>query len=267
MQLPFTKYQGTGNDFVMIENRGQDLERRLTEAQVAQLCDRRFGIGADGLILLSDAREPGVDFRMIYYNSDGRESSMCGNGGRCVVAFAREKAAFEGNGCQFEAIDGLHSAQIDARQVALGMGRPRGFRSLTSHEYWLDTGSPHHVRLTQEPVQQLDVVRLGRAIRYSDAYQAGGGTNVNFVNVLAPNHLSVRTYERGVEDETYSCGTGVTACAYTYLREKGGRPDAPVQLDTPGGSLQVRVEQMGSDQEQITLVGPAQRTFAGSVDL
>lgn len=252
----FYKYQATGNDFVMLDDRSGEWAKRLNQKQIAFLCHRRFGIGADGLILLQN--HPEYDFQMQYFNSDGRESSMCGNGGRCLVAFARDLALIE-HECRFEAIDGFHYATIQQNQVSLQMGSPIGYKRLAEGQYWIDTGSPHFVGFYEQPVVDLPVVKEGRQIRNSAPF-APHGTNVNFVNVLNDSHLSVRTYERGVEDETYSCGTGVTACALVHLYQHQ-RTEGEIILDTPGGQLNVRLQ---ADQK-VFLSGPAQRVFTGEI--
>ncbi|MEL6650113.1 MAG: diaminopimelate epimerase [Bacteroidota bacterium] len=254
--IEFYKYQATGNDFVMLDDRKGEWAHRLKQEKIAFLCHRRFGIGADGLILLQT--HPEYDFRMQYYNSDGRESSMCGNGGRCLVAFARDLGLIE-HECHFEAIDGYHYATIQQNQVSLQMGKPTGYKRLAEGQYWIDTGSPHYVGFYEEPVASLPVVEEGRQIRNSAPF-APHGTNVNFVNVLNDRHLAVRTYERGVEDETYSCGTGVTACALVHLYQQQ-LTEGEILLDTPGGQLKVRQQV----DQKVFLSGPAQRVFRGEM--
>jgi diaminopimelate epimerase len=270
MKIIFHKYQGTGNDFVIIDSRGRKLDQHLTAQQIARLCDRRFGVGADGLILLSHPRAS--DFRMIYYNADGRESTMCGNGGRCLVSFAQYLGLFSGGDCSFEAIDGVHQAHLlDDGQVELEMTRPQGFRQFNQHDFWIDTGSPHYVRFTSEALEGIDVVKLGRELRYQQDFASQGGTNVNFARELEPGKLEVRTYERGVEDETLSCGTGVTACAYLYLRSQTAPESAPpfdrIQVITPGGELSVHVHDLMGQKERVMLCGPAMRVFGGEIQL
>lgn len=264
MNLTFSKYQGTGNDFILIDNRTEKLEDRLSKEQIALLCNRRFGIGADGLMLLSP--DPDLDFRMIYYNADGAESTMCGNGGRCLVAFAK-RMGIEKDRYRFQAVDGLHEAYFIDDEVRLSMMKPSGYLQLSDQEFWLDTGSPHYVRFSESMVADLDVYTEGKAIRYSDAYTSIGGTNVNFVNRLDANHLRVRTYERGVEDETLSCGTGVTACAYVSLLQADGAADPEIYLDTPGGRLLVAVEGLGRSDEQVWLQGAAVWVFEGEIEI
>lgn len=262
MQIHFFKYQGTGNDFIIMDNRNQDWEAVLTTEQIAFLCDRRFGIGADGLMLLSDSKEQ--DFRMIYYNADGRESSMCGNGGRCIVAFA-QKIELIDNSCTFEAIDGLHEASIEGNQVKLKMGKPHGFRAIADDVVWLDTGSPHYVQFQETAVGKLDVNQAGSEIRYSEPFRKEG-TNVNFVNILGKALLQVRTYERGVEAETLSCGTGVTACAYAYLRAHPANAQT-IQVRTEGGALAVEITDFQQANESVFLIGPATFVFEGILSL
>lgn len=270
MKLIFHKYQGTGNDFVVIDNRGRKLDQHLSTQQIAQLCDRRFGIGADGLILLSSPRAS--DFRMIYYNADGRESTMCGNGGRCLVAFAHYLGLVSDEQCSFEAIDGLHEARLRSDGlVELEMTRPQGYLQINQQDFWVDTGSPHYVRFTSQPIEELDVVGLGRELRHQQDYAQLGGTNVNFAQELSPGVLQVRTYERGVEDETLSCGTGVTASAYVYLRGMASAEQQAIlqhiQLQTPGGNLTVHVDDLMGKKERVMLCGPALRVFGGEIQI
>lgn len=262
MELKFYKYQGTGNDFIMIDNLRSNLQNHLSANQIKFLCDRHFGIGADGLILLTAAENE--DFQMIYYNSDGNESSMCGNGGRCVTAFA-QKMGINRNAYRFMAIDGLHESFIEGEVVHLKMGKPSGFQFLDTNSMWINTGSPHYVKLYDESVNDLDVNKLGAEIRYSAAYLNQGGTNVNFVNITEKNRLKVRTYERGVEAETLSCGTGVTACAYTYIIWNNSIEE--VKIDTPGGELTVKVTHFNQPDEEVWLIGKAEFVFEGTISV
>ena len=263
MHIPFFKYQGTGNDFVMIDNRTAGYEDLLSTADIAHICRRRMGVGADGLILLSPSTK--ADFRMIYYNADGHESSMCGNGGRCIVAFAHQLGMI-GERCVFDAVDGLHEAVYETGgQVRLRMISPHGYREMGPGQQWIHTGSPHYVAFREENLSGLNVFQEGRAIRYSPEF-APGGTNVNFVNVLEKGHIRVRTYERGVEDETLSCGTGVTACAYLYLQHFAPSLSG-VSVRTEGGELRVEVKQPGTYEEEVWLCGPAVSVFSGSLSL
>ncbi|HEV7349966.1 diaminopimelate epimerase [Telluribacter sp.] len=257
MLLHFYKYQGTGNDFIMIDDREQTFN--ASREQVARLCHRRFGIGADGLILLR--HEPGYDFRMVYYNADGGEGSMCGNGGRCTVRFANDLGMFT-ESAHFLAVDGPHRATATPALVSLKMGDVKGVQRHDTHDF-MNTGSPHYVTFVDE-VDEADVVGNGRAIRYNEEFGPKGGTNVNFVEVLDHNHLKVRTYERGVEDETYSCGTGVTACVLSAHLHHGW--EGPVTIETVGGTLQVAFSQSAPDEFcDIYLIGPAVRVFEGTI--
>lgn len=261
MKLNFFKYQGTGNDFIMVDNRIPVLSKNDTKL-IRSLCDRRFGIGADGLILLEDSPNAGEDFKMIYFNADGNESSMCGNGGRCLVAFAKylgiisEKATFT-------AVDGLHEAVIENELVGLQMMNVKGI-SKTGNAFFLNTGSPHHVIFSEE-VEETDIKKEGARIRYSSKYEAIGGTNVNFVSYLDDATFKVRTYERGVEDETFSCGTGVTAVAIAAYYA-GKTASTSVHLSTPGGDLAVRFTPEGEDFKEIWLTGPAKQVFKGEIE-
>lgn len=257
MTTNFYKYQGTGNDFILIDNRNKTFNRS-DQKDIAFLCDRRFGIGADGLILLET--HPTCDFKMVYYNSDGNESSMCGNGGRCITAFAHFLGIIHDK-AEFEAIDGLHKAEINGDQVSLQMGDVSEVAREDAFVF-LDTGSPHHVQLANN-VNDLDVKRLGHDIRYSDHYKAEG-TNVNFVEPLSSDSFKVRTYERGVEDETLSCGTGVTAVALA-MNYIGETEKNLITLHTPGGILKVRFKKIGNTFSDIWLIGPAKQVFKGSI--
>jgi diaminopimelate epimerase len=209
MRVNFHKFHGTGNDFIMIDNRGNVFSKNDTNL-IHHLCHRRFGIGADGLILLELPINDDEDFNMVYYNSNGNQSSMCGNGGRCIVAFAKHLGIISTEAV-FNAIDGRHSAVINIENVALKMQDVQA-DDLNEEEIFLDTGSPHKILFFDE-VGGIDVKKEGSKIRYSEKYKDGGGTNVNFVQQTGEESFLVRTYERGVEDETYSCGTGVTAVA------------------------------------------------------
>ena len=261
MRTEFFKYQGTGNDFVIIDNRnGHDLQ--LTFEQVKKLCDRRFGIGADGLMLLNE--KPGYDFEMIYYNSDGKEGSMCGNGGRCLIKFA-ESIGIQKELYKFAATDGEHEARIDGDGIVyLKMNDVDII--LTHHsDFMVDTGSPHYVKLVPQ-LATLDVVKKGREIRYSREFEKDG-INVNFVEQLdEPDKIFVRTYERGVENETLSCGTGVTAAALVCYHNENGFNE--VEVKTLGGRLNVEFDRIDDGKfRNIWLCGPAERVFDGIIEI
>lgn len=257
MTIPFSKYQGTGNDFVIIDNRNQLFPKKDTKL-VHRLCDRKFGIGADGLILLEE--HPSLDFRMVYYNADGNESSMCGNGGRCVVAFAKALNIIS-NTTSFEAIDGLHHATIDAQDLVHLQMQDVGTITHAQDFSFLDTGSPHHVTLLKD-LQRLNVKKEGAAIRYSERY-GEKGANINFVTQNSENTFAVRTYERGVEDETLSCGTGVTAVALAMF-DKGLATKKEIELEVEGGKLKVTFKKEGDRYHSIYLIGPAIFVFKGT---
>jgi diaminopimelate epimerase len=260
MLFEFEKYQGTGNDFIIVDNRGS-LYDALREEQIAFLCDRRFGIGADGLMFMNQAAE--ADFEMVYFNADGKPSTMCGNGGRCMVRFA-EQHGIHRYTYRFNAIDGEHEAEItqdglirlkmtDVQQVAYH-----------THHMLLNTGSPHLVQYVQQ-LKDVDVFESGRNIRYSPAFEKEG-VNVNFVEMLAEGQIAVRTYERGVEDETLSCGTGVTAAALMAAHRE--QSFNRIAVKTPGGNLSVEFQKQ-NDQHftDIWLCGPAEFVFKGTMNL
>jgi diaminopimelate epimerase len=255
MTHTFYKYQGTGNDFVIIDNRQKTFDKNNTKL-VANLCDRRFGIGADGLILLENHDK--VDFKMVYYNSDGNKSTMCGNGGRCISAFAKYLGIISNKGI-FEAIDGLHEVEFEGNLVKLKMQDVKEVQCYTNYTF-LDTGSPHYVTLNDNIIQ-LDVKTEGSKIRYNDTYKAEG-TNVNFVQKVNNSTFKIRTYERGVEDETLSCGTGVTAVALA-MHYIGETEKNLVTLQTQGGELQIAFRKTDSGYKDIWLIGPAQNVFKG----
>lgn len=260
MTIQFYKYQGTGNDFVIMDNRDKTYDS-LTRVQVAFLCDRRFGIGADGLMLLNT--HPDYDFEMKYYNADGRESSMCGNGGRCLVKFAFDMG-IDRSTYKFLAIDGQHEASInDNETVALKMNDVPEVKH-THGDYILNTGSPHFVHLDSD-VMHMDVYKKGREIRYSKDFEKEG-INVNFVEQTDnPGRIIVRTYERGVENETFSCGTGVTAAALVCSHNDSGFNR--VEVKTKGGLLSVEYDKNGNSYRNIWLNGPAVKVFEGSIEV
>jgi diaminopimelate epimerase len=260
MKIAFFKYQGTGNDFVILDNR-DGMYNVLTVKQVKHICDRRFGIGADGLMLLS--KKEGYDFEMIYFNADGNESSMCGNGGRCLVKFAHHMGIHKST-YHFIATDGEHFADIDNDQtVRLKM---KDVTQVQEHSTYavLNTGSPHFVKFATN-VKDVDVVETGREIRYGKEFKEEG-INVNFVESIDEDSIYVRTYERGVEDETMSCGTGVTAAALMSAHNEKGFNRVEVQ--TPGGHLSVEFDKLDEEHfENIWLCGPAAFVFKGEIEI
>lgn len=258
MKLTFYKYQGTGNDFVIIDNREGNIA--LSKQQVKFLCDRRFGVGADGLMLLNS--KPDYDFEMVYFNADGREASMCGNGGRCLVQFAYD-LGINRSEYKFLAVDGDHEAHMDVNGwVNLKMQDVRKIEH-NRGDAILDTGSPHYVKPVQD-IRGLNVYKEGREIRNSREF-AEKGINVNFVE-QKDDMIAVRTYERGVEDETFSCGTGVTAAALVFAHNERGFNR--VDVETLGGRLAVEFDKTGEDEfENIWLCGPATFVFKGEIEL
>jgi len=272
----FYKYQGAGNDFVMLDQRDQRWLTRQDTAPIERLCHRRFGIGADGLILLE--RHPAFDFEMIYFNADGRESTMCGNGGRCIAAFAKHLGLVHDE-CRFLAIDGPHEARMTSRNdheewVELKMSPVQSVERLSDTAFFLNTGSPHYVRFV-DTVEGLDMVQEGRAVRYSERFRAEG-VNVNLVNPTpdpSPDKsgegsgVRIRTYERGVEGETLACGTGVTAAAIAHYLHAGlsaRQVEIPVRAEGDDLAVRFQANADGSFSE-IWLCGPAARVFEGSV--
>lgn len=260
MIINFHKYQGTGNDFILIDNRSKTIQ--LTNETVKHLCDRKFGIGADGLMLLED--ELSFDFKMVYYNSDGNPSSMCGNGGRCITAFARDLGIVT-NKTRFLAVDGAHDAVIlEDGSVSLKMSDVKNIE-VGSDFFFLNTGSPHYVK-QRSGVKSIDVFNEGRKIRNSDRF-AEEGTNVNFIERF-DDYLYVRTYERGVENETLSCGTGVTASALAAACLGLSTSKNNCIVKTPGGNLNVKFDKVLENTfYNIWLEGAATFVFKGSIEV
>ena len=260
MKIEFFKYQGTGNDFILLDNR-QNIYDAITPNQVKHLCDRHFGIGADGLMLLNN--KEGYDFEMIYFNADGNPGSMCGNGGRCIVKFAW-MLGIKKKEYHFLASDGGHEAEIDFdKEVRLKMQDVNDV-NFTLNNFLLNTGSPHYVKYVKDSAG-IDVVTEGRKIRNSKEF-AENGVNVNFIETLSDDEIFVRTYERGVENETLSCGTGVTASALIAAHNEKGFNR--VEVKTTGGSLCVEFEKISETEfRNIWLCGPAELVFSGEIDL
>ncbi len=254
--MKFYKYQATGNDFVMIDDRSNTFDVN-NQPYIERLCDRRFGIGADGLILLRN--HPDYDFEMVYFNADGNIGSMCGNGGRSCVRFAHDLGVI-GEKTTFLAVDGEHEAIVEKDRIHLKMIDLEGYEDNKDH-FYMDTGSPHYVTFVED-IKDFDVYSGGRAIRYNERFKLEG-TNVNFVEKLDDSTIYVRTYERGVEDETFSCGTGVTACA---LSASTVGYSSPVDIKTLGGDLSISFEKTGNGFRNIYLIGPATMVFTGEID-
>ena len=266
--LQFTKMNGAGNDFVMLDNR--ERIHHLDAAAIARLCDRHRGVGADGLIAIEPA-ENGADFRMRYYNADGGEAEMCGNGARCFARFASRVGGKSG-AITFETMAGVIGAKLVGDEVQLAMSVPHSLslsttldaagERLTVHS--LNTGVPHAIVLVHD-IEKTEVVRLGAALRYHPHF-APKGTNANFVAAQPDGSITIRTYERGVENETLACGTGVTAAALIFARLKGMA--SPVRVQVRGGdTLHVGFENDGDGWKQVTLSGPADFVFEGTASL
>ena len=255
MQLNFSKYQGTGNDFIVVDNREAvfPIERNLIE----RLCDRKFGIGSDGLMLIDN--HPELDYKMIFFNPDGSES-LCGNGSRCAFEFARSLGMVELN-ATFETTDGIHRARQSDKGVSISLFDVPNIKSVND-DFYVDTGSPHYVRIVDD-LNQINVVEEGREIRYSKNYSGQNGTNVNFAQHLQ-DRVVVRTYERGVEGETLSCGTGVTAVA--LVAGQLGY-DSPIEIETFGGKLHVEFTRNGTGFRNIWLTGPVKLVFEGTIEI
>jgi diaminopimelate epimerase len=260
MKIRFYKYQGTGNDFILIDNRDLTFNHADT-ALVAKLCDRRFGIGADGLMLLQN--KTGYDFEMVYYNSDGNQSSMCGNGGRCIVEFARTLGLVKTK-ANFLASDGEHEAIVSPGFISLKMNNVSKVEMNADFSY-LNTGSPHYVAFVSN-VEHYPVFEEGKKIRYNDRFKEKG-TNVNFVEKKY-NELFVRTYERGVEGETYSCGTGVTAAALVASIKEVATAQDYCDIKTLGGILKVKFTRLPDNSfTDVWLEGPATFVFNGEISI
>ncbi|WP_448519107.1 diaminopimelate epimerase [Rhodoflexus sp.] len=264
MKIDFYKYQGTGNDFIMIDNRMLWFPAE-DERLVARLCHRRFGIGADGLILIQ--QHPDYQFEMIYFNADGRPGSLCGNGARCTVAFAHRLGIIN-NTAHFLAADGPHEARIDeAHLIWLQMADVQTIKPW-NNGYFLNTGSPHVVQFEQQ-LANFPVYEQGKHIRNLNDF-APSGTNVNFAEIQSDSALYVRTYERGVEDETYSCGTGVTAAALAYSAARASSDrlgkQQIIDVHTIGGNLKVAFRHLPESFSDIWLIGPAEYVFSGTIN-
>jgi len=259
--MHFYKYQGAGNDFILVDNRDNSIDHHHPEL-IARLCDRRFGIGGDGMMFLQNVE--GYDFEMVYYNADGQPSSMCGNGGRCIVAFAKHLGVIDAE-TNFLAVDGPHYAKIseEGNWVSLEVINAADIKR-DGNDYVLNTGSPHYVALTTN-LANKNVFTDGRAIRYNDTYKAKG-INVNFVEPLNEGYF-VRTFERGVEDETFACGTGVTAVALAMAKHNHQTGTLNTPIKVLGGDLNIRFETDGTHYNHIFLEGPAKQVFQGEVEI
>lgn len=259
VNIPFFKYQGTGNDFVIIDNRKGEFSL-LNQQRIAAICDRRFGVGADGVILLQNHNT--ADFLMYYFNADGQLGSFCGNGGRCVVAFAKHLGIIDKQ-TNFAAFDGLHDASISGNIVSLSMQDVDDVKTYSTSAF-LDTGSPHHVEFVKD-TKDIDVLTQGAMIAHNDPYGVEG-TNVNFVELTKDRQIKIRTFERGVENETLSCGTGVTAAALAVF-STGKVTNTKIEVHTLGGVLTVSFTPRGKGFSDILLTGPTELVFSGTLEL
>ncbi|GIV27004.1 MAG: diaminopimelate epimerase [Bacteroidia bacterium] len=259
MILHFYKYQGAGNDFILLDIRSKKI--LLNTKQIQFLCDRHFGIGADGLMLLENSNN--ADFKMVYFNSDGRESTMCGNGGRCIVAFAKHLGIIQ-NQTTFEAIDGLHYAEVLQNNIIRLQMKDVDNITNNNEDFVLNTGSPHFVKIVHH-LDDINVFEEGRKIRYSPNFNKEG-INVNFMEIVNNENIKVRTYERGVENETLACGTGVTACAIIadYILNL---KDKKVNVQTRGGRLVVEFQKNDSVYHNVFLTGNANFVFKGEIQI
>ncbi|MCZ2222150.1 MAG: diaminopimelate epimerase [Chitinophagales bacterium] len=260
MKINFSKYHGTGNDFIIIDNRNNSIH--LTTEQINFLCNRRFGIGADGLMFLHEAKN--YDFEMKYFNADGNEGSMCGNGGRCIVQFAFDNGIIKDN-YHFMAIDGVHEAKFnDAKTIHLKMQDVLQVEQRADNSFVLNTGSPHYVKQVSS-LENFNVTEQGKLIRYNNEFREKG-INVNFVQLLNNNTIKVRTYERGVEDETLSCGTGVTASALIFANNPKGSNN--INVKTLGGNLSVSFDKENNHTyKNIWLCGSATFVYNGVIEI
>lgn len=260
MQIKFSKYEGTGNDFLLLNNLDGNYDN-LSIEEIQRICKRRFGVGADGLIKINQSEN--ATFYMDYYNADGSQS-FCGNGARCAVHFANEIGIDLSQTIQFEAIDGLHEASIIGDSVKLKMIDVEEIKKI-GDAFELYTGSPHYIELSDD-ISSKHVISFGRSIRFSEPYKENG-INVNLLKEIDKNHIAIATYERGVEDETLSCGTGATACALLWdfissdvLNE--------VFVKVKGGELSVQFERNNQGgYSNIYLIGPATKVYDGIIDL
>ena len=255
MQLEFSKYQGTGNDFILIDDRNETFPQ--DHKVIQSLCDRKFGIGADGLILIQNHSV--LDYKMVYFNSDGSQS-LCGNGSRCGFAFA-QALGITRDSATFETTDGVHEIKFQDGLIHFQLFDVEKAQNLDENQWYIDTGSPHHIVISSEEPQ--NIVEEGRKIRNMPAYSSQNGTNVNFAQLLQ-ERVKIRTYERGVEDETLSCGTGATAVG--LMAGKLGY-ESPVEIETMGGTLIVSFKHSEGGFSDIWLAGPAEKVFDGSVTI
>lgn len=256
MRINFYKYHGTGNDFVMIDGRD---ERLFSSEQIRFLCNRNFGIGSDGLLIIKNSDN--LDFRMEFYNPDGSEASFCGNGARCIVKFAHQLGIID-NKCEFFAKDGKHSAEISDNKVSLQMIDVVDIKMFEDLIY-LNTGT-HHTAVFVDDVDEIDINSIAPKIRFDKRFSPLG-TNVNFIQSYEDG-IKVRTYEKGVEAETLSCGTGVVASALAYVL-KNDFSLQKIKVKVKGGNLEVKFEKDIEGFKNVFLIGPAQLVYSGQIEI
>ncbi|MDA9067790.1 diaminopimelate epimerase [Flavobacteriaceae bacterium] len=256
MTVEFYKYHGTGNDFVLIDNRSLFFDKNNTEL-ISKICSRHFGVGADGLILLENDNL--YDFKMIYFNSDGKQTSMCGNGGRCIISFAKKLNIIDDK-ANFMAIDGIHEGIINNNLIKIKMNTVSEIQNINTG-FLLDTGSPHFVKFC-DSIDNINVFEFGRELRNNKEISEDG-VNINFTEVIDNSSIKVRTYERGVENETLSCGTGVIASALSAYK-KGLVDTNRIKINTLGGELFVSFE-FNNIYKNIWLEGPAIEVYKGQI--
>lgn len=262
MKIKFYKYQATGNDFIIIDAREENLV--LEKKDIQFLCDRHFGIGSDGLIIFGNSDK--ADFSMQFFNPDGSGGMMCGNGGRSIVKFASDKGVIS-DSCSFIAPDGLHFATINNDIISLKMTNPTLLQRFEDG-YYINTGTSHFV-VFEEDLNKINIIEKGRSIRYDERFSHYNGCNVNFVEEISLNNIRIRTYERGVEDETLACGTGICAAALTYSIEKGLKNGKhTINISAKGGDLQVEFEKKSDNSlSEVYLIGTANNVFEGEIEI
>ncbi|MDR1006713.1 MAG: diaminopimelate epimerase [Bacteroidales bacterium] len=261
MKVAFSKYQATGNDFILIDNRNHQF--KAAEENIRRLSDRHFGIGADGVIVLQSAQSKDYDFEMKFYNPDGSSDMFCGNGGRCIVAFARDLGLISDKCCLLSP-DGKHVAFIRNNVVRLSMNNPSEIKQY-SDGWFINTGTQHFVKFVED-ADATDVYEQGRQLRYDSRFANQGGTNANFVSPAFCG-IQLRTYERGVESETLSCGTGVTAAAVIYALVNNLSDNIKMKVYTKGGELAVRMLNTAQKITDVSLEGTAIKVFSGEIEL
>ncbi|WP_185877042.1 diaminopimelate epimerase [Blattabacterium cuenoti] len=271
MKLNFFKYQGTGNDFILIDSRFENKEIEKKHFTLKKLCDRNFGVGADGIIFIKNDENNFSDFYMKYHNSDGKESTMCGNGGRCAVFFAYRKLKLGGERkkeeVHYRAIDGFHHGIInDDNLISISLiDIKKNEIEIHQKHVFLNTGSPHHILFVKN-IKKIDVYQEGKKIRFQNSYLKNGGVNVNFVEIVENDTVFVRTYERGVENETLSCGTGAVASVIAGY-ETNRISSNKIMVNTMGGKLWVSLKETKNEYKNIYLTGPVQFIFEGYVKI